>query len=148
MTQSSPAHSPAITPDDMVFLGQFESAAIPSDAFGHQEHVRVAWVYLQLYELTEASQRFIDALKRFAQFHGADGLYHETITWAFLLAINERIGKMVQDHDWQTFAAENPDMLESGSTFLNRYYLPETLKSDLARRVFILPDRGLAPVAP
>jgi hypothetical protein len=148
MTQPSQAHSTAVNSEDMAFLGQFEAAAIPGDAFGHKEHVRVAWVYLRLYDLTGASHRFIDALKRFADFHGADGLYHETITWAFLLAINERIGKMARHHDWQAFAAENPDMLESGSTFLHRYYRPETLKSDLARRVFVLPDRGLAPVAP
>jgi hypothetical protein len=143
MTQPQLVPEPVITlvvtPDDLTLLDQFEATTLAADAFGHREHVRVGWTCLQLDDLAEASQRFINGLKNFANFHGATGLYHETITWAFLLVINERMGRMGRPHSWQEFAEENPDLL-SGGAFLSHYYRRETLASDLARKVFVLPD--------
>ena len=141
MTQPLQPSEVTVSRHDMTLLDQFENTTLSNEAFGHREHVQVAWTYLQLYDLAEATRRFIAALKGFANFHGATGLYHETITWAFLLVINERIGRMAGPHDWREFAEENADLLDSGGAFLDRYYQPGTLKSDLARKVFLLPDR-------
>jgi hypothetical protein len=44
---------------------------------------------------------------------------------------------------WEDFCRDNPDVLTWRPSILDRYYRPETLGSDLARRVFVLPDRGL-----
>jgi len=44
--------------------------------------------------------------------------------------------------DWEPFARANPDLLTWRPSILERYYLPETLASDAARRVFVLPDRA------
>jgi hypothetical protein len=43
------------------------------------------------------------------------------------------------------FATENKDLLKGKGHVLKEYYTDETLKSDLARKIFILPDRSLAP---
>jgi hypothetical protein len=45
--------------------------------------------------------------------------------------------------EWDEFARENPDLLVWRDGILSRYYSEATLKSDLARRVFVLPDRCL-----
>jgi hypothetical protein len=140
MTQPQRVPDPGVSSRDLELLEQFEATTLANDAFGHREHVRVGWTCLQLHELPAATERFITALKNFANFYGATGLYHETITWAFLLVINERIGRMARPHDWEEFAEENGDLV-SGGAFLGRYYRRETLDSDLARRVFVLPDR-------
>ncbi len=34
----------------------------------------------------------------------------------------------------------NTDIVESGSDVLVEYYRPDTIKSDLAREVFLMPD--------
>ena len=39
----------------------------------------------------DALARFTAGLQRFATFHGHPGLYHETITWAYLFLIHERM---------------------------------------------------------
>ena len=39
---------------------------------------------------------------------------------------------------------QNPDLLVWKDGILSRYYREATLKSDLARRVFVLPDKCLA----
>ena len=42
---------------------------------------------------------------------------------------------------WEDFARGNPDLLVWNPSVLDRYYEKETLGSELARRVFVLPDR-------
>ena len=73
--------------------------------------MRLAWLYLGKYPALEALTRFVEGLKRFADVQGQPGLYHETITWAYLFLIHERIAKGADDETWDEFAARNPDLL-------------------------------------
>lgn len=126
--------------DDREFLDAFESGALPEGAFRHRDHVRLAWLYLRRLSPAAALARFSDGLRRFAASLGKSGLYHETITWAFLLLIRERMERGGEER-WTEFARRNPDLLSWKPSILDRYYRPETLASELARRVFVLPDR-------
>jgi hypothetical protein len=107
--------------------------------------VRLAWLYLRSRSPAAALAKFSEGLRRFAAAHGKRGLYHETITWAYLLLIRERMERDGPARSWREFAASNPDLLTWKPSILDRYYREETLRSQLARRVFVLPDR-LAPV--
>src|SRR5437764_13542436 len=89
--------------------------------------------------MLKALQRFSAALRRFAIHHGKATLYHETITWAFVALIHERMQRR-PDLDWDGFCRQNPELLTWHPSILDRYYRPETLASDLARRVFVFPD--------
>jgi hypothetical protein len=130
----------SVADDDREFLAAFESGAIPNAAFHHREHVRVAWLYLRELPPAAALARFTEGLQRFAAAHGVPGLYHETITWAYLLLIRERMARTEEATDFASFAAAHPDLLTWKPSILDRYYRAETLGSDLARRVFVLPD--------
>lgn len=88
-----------------------------------------------------AMARFRRLLKRFADRNGAPALYHETITSTFLFAIHERMLRLGENHGWQDFARAHPDLLTDGRAFLEAYYSPERLDSELARRHFLLPDK-------
>lgn len=125
---------------DSELLAQFEDATLPNEAFHHLEHVRVAWALLERYPPLAALERFSGALRRFAAAHGAPGLYHETITWAFVFLIQERRAAAPAGEVWEEFAARNPDLLQWKPSILERYYSRETLDSELARRVFLLPE--------
>jgi len=85
------------------------------------------------------SKTFSAALNRFAAARGKASLYHETITWAFMFLIRERMAR-TRAANWQEFAQQNADLLEWKGGVLSRYYREETLASDLARSVFVLPD--------
>ena len=125
----------------MALLEAFVDTTLPSDEFHHQQHVEVAWLFVRQYGMPAALAEFTAAIKRFADAKGAPGLYHETITWAFLLLIAERQAKCGAGR-WEDFAAANPDLLVWKPSILERYYSRDALKSDLARRVFVFPDRG------
>jgi len=118
----------------------FESDALPEGSFHHADHVRLAFAYLCGYPVLEALEKFASALKRFAAARGKTQLYSETITCAYFFLIRERIA-CCEGADWEEFARENPDLLTWKDGILSRYYREATLKSDLARKVFVLPDK-------
>lgn len=122
--------------NDREFAEAFERCDVES--FHHRDHVRLAWIYLSDLPLIEALARFTTSLKRFATHRGHPGLYHETITWAYLLLIHERMERS-QARDFETFAAGNGDLRTWKPSILDRYYDQATLDSDLARRSFLMP---------
>jgi len=126
---------------DREFLAAFEDGSLPEDRFHHADHVRAAWLILKEGPPAVALERFSAALKRFAAAKQKNGLYHETITWAYLLLVNERMERAGRALAWEEFAASNPDLMTWRPSVLDRYYTAETLGSDLARRAFVLPDR-------
>jgi hypothetical protein len=126
----------------------FEAGEVPPDGFHHADHVHVAWWYLMRHPMPEALTRFSDALKRFALARGKPDLYHETITTAYVLLINERLGHADRNLSWEAFAEQNADLLQWRPSVLDRYYYPETLGSARAKRLFVLPDRLASPDTP
>lgn len=121
-------------------ISEFEQGLVPGD-FHHDDHMRVAFAYVSEFPILEALGRFPAALKRFAISKGKPNLYHETITWAYLFLIGERIARAGTAQSWEEFAGRNHDLLVWKSGVLERYYSKQTLESDLARKSFVLPDR-------
>jgi len=124
------------------FIKQFETGAIAIDSFHHADHVQLAFSYLEKYSVLTALQRFSCALKKFAAAHGKIQLYHETITCAYFFLIHERMASS-GNVSWAEFESNNPDLFIWKDGILTRYYRDATLKSDLARKVFVLPDKSL-----
>lgn len=126
---------------DEEFIAKFEDCSLGKESFHHADHVRVAFLYLSRYPALEALQRFSTSLVRFATTHGKPGLYHETISWAFMLLIRERIARAGHPQTWSEFATCNGDLLSWRENILKKYYRDETLHSDLARSTFLFPDK-------
>jgi hypothetical protein len=120
----------------------FENDALPGDSFHHVDHLRLAFAYLCQYPVLQALEKFAGALKRFAAARGKTQLYNETITCAYFFLIRERMVRC-GGVEWEEFARQNPDLLVWKDGILSCYYREATLKSDLARTVFVLPDRCL-----
>ena len=134
---------------DEELIRRFEDSTLSEDQFHHRQHVRMVWLLLRRERMAIAADRFIEGLKRLVASLGKPSLYHETITWAFLLLINER---MCRRHaaTWEEFAAANPDLLTWHPSILDRYYTREMIGSELARRTFIMPavtDRAFGVAA-
>jgi hypothetical protein len=130
-----------LTDDEL--LARFCDTTLPSDAFHHAEHMRAAWLFVRRYGMPDALREFPAALRRFADAKGATTLYHATITWAYLLLIQERQERRPADN-WPTFAAANADLMSWKPSVLDTLYAPGTLATELARRTFVMPDRALS----
>ncbi len=112
------------------------SEADPSN-FPHEQHVYMGFELLRRYEFSEAAHVYCRALRAMTQRAGKPQVFHQTITIAFLSLIAERM-HTCNPADFPDFAAQNPDLLDK--SVLSRWYRPERLATDLARRTFVLPD--------
>lgn len=123
---------------DHELMTRFEACTLPPAEFDHRNHVRLAWLFLKEAPPLEALSRFRASLQRYAASVGATAKYHETVTFAFLFLIHERMQRSEQS-TFDDFASAHPDLFDN---ILLRYYRQQTLASDLARRVFVMPDAG------
>ena len=104
---------------DAAFLRALEACDLPESDFGHAEHVRATYLYLRDSDFAGALTRTRTTIRKYARHFGKSDRYHETITVAYVALIARH-------------------MFEHGDGG------GEELKSDIARRVFVLP-RSMPP---
>jgi hypothetical protein len=123
--------------DDQQFEHEVRSGEFPLAQFDHRAHLRFAFILLKRMPFLEACIVMRDALQSFAIRAGKPGLYHETITVAFMSVIAERIAAGDCASFEELFAA-NPEL--ENRNLLHRYYSPEVLASPRARHQFVLSE--------
>ncbi|MBL8898183.1 MAG: hypothetical protein JNM84_11175 [Planctomycetes bacterium] len=127
--------------NDSDFAAAFRDASLPTTAFHHRDHVRLAWIYLRELGPDAALPRFAVDLQSYARAHGVSGLYHATITGAYLELIAARLAALPQA-SWEEFAVAYPELLQWKPGLLERHYSEDLLASPLARERFLAPDRA------
>ncbi len=105
--------------------------------FGHREHLELAWTYLRLYPIDEATEAMVAAIRHVAGRHAAQDRYHETITrtWLQFVAVHaQRCGT----DSFDEFLERNPDLLDR--KLIEHFYSRELIRSDSARATWTVPD--------
>lgn len=120
-------------------LGRFVRGDVDPAQFPHRDHVRIAFEMLRRHDFPETVLHYSRALRTMAEKAGRPQAFHQTITIAFLSVIAERMDGGGAA-DFAAFAQANPDLLEK--SVLRRWYRPEQLASQIARRTFVLPERA------
>jgi hypothetical protein len=123
---------------DRDFVAAFEACTLRPEHFHHADHVRLAWLYLTSYEYESAEQSFCQGLVRLAAHFGVPEKFHQTMTLAWLRAVQVRIvpGGESSFEDW---IAGHPELLERD--LLLDYYSKERLADPEARVSWLEPDR-------
>jgi hypothetical protein len=130
-------------PADCPDLERFVRGEVDPAHFPHREHLRMAFEMLARHDFAEVALHYSRALRAMTERAGKPEAFHQTVTIAFLALIAERMARGQAD-DFAAFVRANPDLLEK--SVLGRWYGPERLASEAARRTFLLPD--LAPQRP
>jgi hypothetical protein len=125
---------------DEEFLRALESCTLIESDFGHAAHVRAAYLYLRSLDFPAALERTRSAIRNYAASLGKPDRYHETITVAHLALIRQSLYERGDGSGWANFSRANPQLFERG--LLLRFYPRAQLESELARRIFLLPDPG------
>jgi hypothetical protein len=123
-------------PADGTELGRFVRGEIDAAHFPHREHVRMAFEMLRRHEFAEVVLHYSRALRIMSARAGKPEAFNQTVTIAFLSLIAERMDGSATG--FTAFARAHPELL--GKSVLSRWYRPERLASEAARRVFLLPD--------
>lgn len=131
-----------MTDDD--FTDAFIAGAIAPADFDHRAHLRAAFCLGRRRPFLEACVAMRDGLRHIAARAGKPGLYHETITVAFMSLVSQRAAER-PDLDWPAFLDAHPGLMDRA--LLGRWYAADTLASAHARERFVLPDVPSAPEA-
>ena len=123
-----------------ITIAALEDGTLDAEAFDHEAHVYLGWLFLEEMPLLEAIDRFSSALWRLTAKLGIPGKYHETVTWFFMLLIAERRANTAGG-DWFSFRRKNSDLFAGNPSIVSRYYSSDLLASDRARQSFVLPDQ-------
>jgi hypothetical protein len=111
-------------------VSAFESCELSSDLFHHRDHIRLARIYLDRLGAETATQKFRDGVIRYAAHLGVSEKYHETITlaWMRIVAGSARDDQKLFD-----------------KKYIEMFYSPALLATDLARKTFVEPDLSPLP---
>jgi hypothetical protein len=121
-------------------LSAFENGSLDPAQFTHRVHLSLAWSYLQRDEFPLGAMRFRERLKAYVAAVGAEGKFHETITWAYLVLLNEeRTLRSPPGESFDAMIRRRPDFLDHRGGAIARCYSKAQLDLPAARRVFLLP---------
>lgn len=130
----------------MTSLVDFERGTLDPAQFDHRLHLSLAWAYLQRDGFPEGALHFRRHLKAYVAKVGAEGKYHETITWAYLVLLNEELNlRSPPGESFDEMIQRRPDLLDHRSGAIARCYHKSQLDAPDARRVFLLPTERTAP---
>ena len=105
---------------DVELARAFERGAIAGADFHHEQHLRVAWVYLSEYPSIEsATAKMAEELLRFATRHGQASKYSDEVTRIWM----ERLAEARRAMPGATFedvVAARPDLLDFKATTKSR----------------------------
>lgn len=124
---------------DAEFLAAFHACSLPPACFRHADHLRLAWLSVhQQHSLKTAIDNVRDGIRAYATHLGKPELYHETITvgWLYLIASHD-------EPTFEEFLRLNENRLNG--ELLHRFWSPELLQSETARREWVAPDRMQLP---
>ena len=118
----------------------FEQGSLDPVQFNHRLHLSLAWSYLQRDGFPEGALHFRRHLQNYVAKVGAQSKYHETITWAYLVLLNEELClRSPAGESFDAMIQRRPDLLDHRSGPIARCYSKAQLDSPEARRVFMLP---------
>jgi hypothetical protein len=136
---------PALLLDDDDFIATFERGGFSGDAFPHQAHIRMAWLYVRRLGPERAIERAAEGIRALARANGQPALYHDTVTRAWVYLVADAITRS-PSASFEGFMTRNPQLLDTRLLF--EHYSPDVLSSAQARARWITPDVAPIPGAP
>lgn len=118
----------------------FDAGTLPSAQFSHRVHLAAGWAYLARHGFPDGVVRFRERLRAYVAAAGAAAKYHETLTWAYMILMNEeRELRAAPGESFDAMIARRPDLLDHRGGAIARVYAADELAAEAARRVLVLP---------
>jgi hypothetical protein len=98
--------------DTAALVRAFEDGTLRNSDFHHAEHVRVTWFYLERYGYDEALRRLADGLLRFATRAGRADKFDDSLTRAWVEAIDRARRAHPAARSFDALVHECPELLD------------------------------------
>lgn len=123
----------------------FQDRTLSSTKWTHEAHLRVAYMFLKRHSLDDAHILMRGGIIRLNQAHALVETptrgYHETITRAFLCLLVAEADNFVEDS--YTFVSTRDHFFSK--EMLLEYYSRDLINSQIARAIFVPPDKRAFP---
>jgi hypothetical protein len=128
--------------EDDKFLEAFETKALPLEEWHHQQHIKVAYLYLRKYRFEKAMEKMREGVKA---FNAAKGIpealergYHETMTQAWLRLVYFTLCEYGPAESAEAFYEQSPQLQQK--KILRFFYTKDLFTSWQAKKEFVEPD--------
>jgi hypothetical protein len=124
--------------NDDEFVRAFENCELAGSLFHHADHVRLTWIYVCRFGESDATERVVAGIRRFAERNGSPKKFHftQTCAWVRLIAAAQR--GSADAKTFEKFIEAHLELLDAGA--LARYYSKSLLDSPGARAGWVEPD--------
>jgi hypothetical protein len=128
-----------LSESDRRFRENFELGRITPAQFDHRAHVRLAYIFLAEQDADTATASMKNALLQFLAHHRVDAAkYHETMTRAWIMAVQHFMHRGGASASADEFIDDNPRLLDA--KIMMTHYSAGLLFSPEARARFVKPD--------
>ena len=124
---------------DHEFEREFERGLLKPEVFGHEAHLRLAWIHINSYGIDLALSTIQAQLKNFVCQVGAPDKYNETLTIAAIKAVHHFTLKS-KSRNFRNFIVEFPRLKYAFKEVMATHYTMDIFNSERAKKEYIKPD--------
>ncbi|MEC3964681.1 hypothetical protein [Flagellimonas halotolerans] len=125
--------------NDADFIKAFENGQFPPEQFNHKAHIKLAWIYLNLFDEETAIVKTCKAIKNFDRLHGDGTKYHTTLTVAAVKVVRHFKQKSSATN-FEEFIVEFPRLITSFKELLFQHYGKDVIADPKAKTTYLEPD--------
>lgn len=125
--------------NDQEFMDMIEDCSMDPEVFGHEAHVRFAYLHIQKYGVDQACINLCRQIKDFDDTYGNGMIFHVTMTTAAVRIINGLMDKS-KGMGFTAFLDENPIVLSDFKSLISQHYSKSILQDHRSRVSLMEPD--------
>jgi hypothetical protein len=145
-----PRHCLGSMTSDEAFLEQFEAGLVPLEQWHHEQHIKVAYLYLRRHPFETAVAAVREKIKAHNLAHkvpeSPTGGYHETMTQAWMRLVYLTLCEYGPAESADAFYKNSPQLSEK--KILRLFYSREVFMSPQAKIEYLEPDLAPLPRSP
>lgn len=124
---------------DEQFLEAFQTAKLPPELFTHEAHLRLAWLYLEDFDMDTSITKITHQIKNYTKILGAEDKYNETVTVAAIKVVYHFKRKALTN-SFKDFMTEFPRLKSNFKELLAQHYGFDIFSTEEAKFSFMAPD--------
>ena len=124
---------------DLEFERHFADLTFDPGLFNHEAHLRLAWIHVTRYGVSQALHNLCDQVARFDQHFGDGTKFNKTLTIASVKAIHHFVNRS-NAKDFPGFLKEFPKLKYNFKSLLAQHYSMDVFNSEKAKSNYIKPD--------
>lgn len=124
---------------DDAFEAAFSDFSLRPGWFTHEAHIRLAFIHVNKYGLTDAVKNMRSQIKAFAENLGIYDKYHDTVTIAAVYMVHDYM-QQTDNSSFDSFLQTGGNELRHFKDLLKKHYSYNVFKDPTARKTYVAPD--------